>query len=109
MTACHIIILDIFLNADHDLNLYLGLNSWTWRQIMILNLAPEASFVDPCLSLIKSILVLLRNPFFLLLNSHFSQVGSALSSSSSCCAVSLAWEEELTALMYDTSSPRLLG
>jgi hypothetical protein len=51
VAAGHIIILDIILDTDHDLNLYLGPNSCI--QIMILNLALQASFVDPFLSLIK--------------------------------------------------------
>jgi hypothetical protein len=66
------IILDIILDTDHDLNLYLGLISWT--QIMIVKLGPGASFVDPFLSLIKSILVLIATPIFPTLDSHFSQV-----------------------------------
>jgi hypothetical protein len=71
VAACYIIILDIILDTDHFLNLYLRLNSWI--QIMILNHALKASFVDSFLSLIKSILVLLATPF-LTLDSHFSQV-----------------------------------
>jgi hypothetical protein len=49
------------LDTDHNLNLYLGLNSWI--QIMILKHASEASFVDPFLSLIKSILVQIQHIF----------------------------------------------
>jgi hypothetical protein len=52
--------LSIILDTDHDLSLYLGLTYWI--QIMILNLALQASFVDPFLSLIKSVLVQLANP-----------------------------------------------
>ncbi len=52
-------ILIIILDTDHDLYLYLVLNFWI--QIMILNLAPGASFVDLFLSLIKSILLQLTN------------------------------------------------
>ncbi len=59
--------------------------------------------------LIKSILVLLRNPFFLLLIVTFLRLESACSSSSSHCAASLAWAEGPMALSYDTCSPRLLG
>ncbi len=86
MAAHHIIILD----TDHDLNLYLGLNSWI--QIMILKHAPQASFADPFLSLIKFVLVLLATPFFLLLSVTFLRLESACSSSPES-AVSLAWAE----------------
>ncbi len=53
--------------------------------------------------------MLLRNPFFLLSIVTFLRLGSACSSSCSCCAASLAWEKEPTALSYDTRNPRLLG
>jgi hypothetical protein len=77
----------------HDLNLYLGLNSWI--QIMILKHAPQASFVDPFLSHIKSILMLLATPFFLLSKVTFLRIESACSSSHH--AASLAREKEPTA------------
>ncbi len=57
----------------------------------------------------KSILVLLCNPVSLILIVTFLRLGSACSSSSSCCAVSLAWAKGPTALLYNTSSPRLPG
>jgi hypothetical protein len=59
----HIIILDIFLDTDHDLNLYLGLKSWI--QIIILKHALQASFVDPFLSIIKFILIQLQHIFLI--------------------------------------------
>ncbi len=48
--------------------------------------------------------MLLRNPFFLLLIVTFLRLWSARSSSSSCCAVSLAWEKGPTAGHYHCNS-----
>ncbi len=62
---------------------------------------------DSFLSLIKSILVLLCNPFFLLYIVTFMRKDSACSSSLSCCAVSLAWAEGPTAQSIDSSISRL--
>jgi hypothetical protein len=89
VAAHHIIILDIILDTDHFLNLYLRLNSWI--QIMILNHALQASFVDLFLSLIKSILVLLVTPF-LTLDSLFSQarISTLLFLLLLCCISSLS-------------------
>jgi hypothetical protein len=50
-----------------------------------------------------------NNPFLPLLNSHFFQVESACSSSSSCRAASLAWAKGPTTLSYSTHSIQLLG
>ncbi len=53
--------------------------------------------------------MLLRNPFFPLLIVTLLRLWSACSSSSFHCAVSLAWKRGPTALLYNTSSPRLPG
>ncbi len=53
--------------------------------------------------------MLLRNPCFLLLIVTFLRLWSACSSSSSCCAASIAWAKGPMALSYNTSSPRLPG
>ncbi len=53
--------------------------------------------------------MLLHNPFFLLLIVTFLRLWPARSSSSSCHAASLASAKGLTALLYNTSSPRLSG
>ncbi len=76
------------MDTDHDLNLYLGLHSWI--QIMILNLALQALFVDPFLSLIIHFGTT-SNPFFPTLDSHFSQVriSTLLFLFLSCCISSL--------------------
>jgi hypothetical protein len=79
-------ILIIILDTDHDFNLSLGLNSWI--QIVVLNLALQASFVHPFPSLIKFILVKLKTNFYLL-NSDLFHLSSACSSLSLCC--SLGW------------------
>ncbi len=68
----------IILETDHDLNLHLGLNSWI--QIMILRHALQTSFVDPFLSLIKSILVQLATHLFISWTMTFFYLGSAGSS-----------------------------
>ncbi len=54
-------------------------------------------------------LVLLINPFLLLLIVTFLRLGSACSSSSSLCAASLAWAKWPRALLYNTCSPSLPG
>ncbi len=59
-------------------------------------LARQESF----LSLIKSISVLLRNPFFPSLDSNFSQVRMSMVSSSACRAASLAWAKRPMASTY---------
>jgi hypothetical protein len=69
---------------------------------MILKLAPQASFINPSLSLIKSILVLLATPIYHSQTVTFFQVELACSSSSSRCAVPLAWAKGPTALLYNT-------
>jgi hypothetical protein len=84
-------ILIIISDTDHDLNLYLELNSWI--QIMILKHALRASFVDPFLSLIT-------NPFWYSYNTSFYLSNSDLYSLRfgmllSCCADSLGWTKSL--------------
>jgi hypothetical protein len=59
-----IITWELVPDADHDLilNLYLGVTPGS--QIMFFKHALQSSFVDPFLSLIKFILVLLATPLF---------------------------------------------
>ncbi len=55
------------------------------------------------------VMQLLSTPYFLLLIVTFLRLESACSSFSSHCAASLALAKGLTALLYDSCSPRLLG
>jgi hypothetical protein len=104
----HVIILDVSLDTDHDLNLYLGVvptdnkrSLFYWgistkrshdlnlSLILGLSLGPDhdltnmlcdPSFVDYSRSLIKSILVYITKPFSNLLSATFCHLKAARSS-----------------------------
>ena len=83
--------LSLRLNCDRTCSYhYLGLIFWI--QLMILNLDLQASFVDPFLSLIKSILIQLSNHFYLSKSDVFPLRFSTLVF---CRAESLGWSKGL--------------
>jgi hypothetical protein len=94
-----IMILIIILDTEHDLNLYLGLKSWI--KIMISNLALQASFADPLLSLVKIYFGATSNPFLPLLNSYLfpSRISMLLYPEHPIC---LAWAKGPMPLLYNT-------
>ncbi len=71
----------------------LWVDSLSWQRLS--PLVSTSTHTHTHNSLIKSILVLLANPFFNSCSLNFFQIESSCSSSSSCHAASLVWEKGL--------------